>query len=1640
MLARTTLMVGGRGFWPRGRARSPAVLATLFGAALAPVALGQGIAIKGLGIEAYEVTSANERVDVTSRVEGRSVYLYVAVEETQSVAVHFKLCFSGTATHGTDYQLTLPDNKGRMQLDANLCTTRRIEANQASWQVSFQTLADKDDETAPESMIATLSADPDSPLPQNVGLLADHSSKQIEIIDNTPTPVTMTRIGPVGAILEDGGATTIEVTLGRTLLDQESVTAPMSVTGGAEGSHFDLAFSGTGVTFGTEPPHSTQSPVLDFGKGSRKATIKITARSNSDRDSRVVGLDWGANSRAPTSQGMAGGIALSDALDIPIANDDGLPSLNISPGAATAEGGSATFTIATTPNANPAEDAALNIGLIVSEQGGYVGSTHLGSKEIVLASGASSTTYSVPTRTDSTDEPNGSVHVTLQPVAAGERYRYLVGVEVASVTVEDAEATTVTLTAPAGNIAEGDSKTLTVTLSRALAANESLSAALSFGGVATFGTDYTLSAPSTLPTGVSYSNLATTDLANSPPTVTFTGGSATANSATIILAASSDANIETGQSVTVALGTLTPGTGLGGGATAAAGSVSFHVEDASTTKISVTGPSFVTEGTKARFTFKADPVLSESTTVHFTITGTDRYVSASARGEKQVTIPARKAEATWDVPTDADSLDEARGRVDATVNSGTRYTPKIGASSAKVEIRDDDPTTVTLDIVTDWALEGTVHGALIRLTPGRPLVGDERLTVPLALTETSGTSFSYRLSEGRALAGSFNTSTNTATFTDAGVLADPEAQVVEVGLRANYDGLGNAEDESLTASIPASSTSGTTRLGVTNLDGGASGAVPGDGVIHLLDAHIRNTISVGGGPAVTEGTAASFTVSLDGVARDDLLAKVRLEEQGNFAASSLSQRSIVFLAGDPNPKTIQVATENDRNDEAHGHIKATVVADPRKYKVAKAPHNEATVTVNDDDDPPPATPIATFSAATATTDETSGSTTASLALSLPAPQPLTLNYTLFGSATHGTDYSITGVTGTSGTVSVAKDGTSASIPVTITNDAAAEGDETIVITLADGSGYSVGTTGSTTITLRDDEPVVSVAGATSTVAEGAPANFTVSTRSATGAALTVELDVTQEGDFAAAGGLGARSVTIQSGASSATLAVATVNDGADEPDGTVKAALAAGSGYTISPAADAASVEVTDNDEPKASTTLSVTPNPVDEGQATVVTVTLDRALAAAVTVPIVTTAATAEPGDFGTLRSIRVPAGQRSATGSLSTSKDQDADDETLTVALGALPRELQAGSPGSVEVTIRDSMAPITVSLSLRPSSVVEGSTAVIVATLSRASSEPLVIPLRTILLTAEEGDCVAPDSLTIPAGDLVVSGAVLTTRDSDKDDESARLALGSLPRTVRPGSPASVTLTITESNGGGGGGGGGGPPPPAPPPPPPPAPPPSPGPPGRPGAGFDILGADCDRDLCTTFTGVRIAFQPSGGGSWHQWDFGDGGTSRATSPRHAWRAPGFYRVTLTSGSGEASSLSVKDILVRASEARGTCEPDASTLCLHDSRYAVRVNYETPGGVTGRARVVHAGTNDSGMFWFFNRENWEVLIKVLDGCKNNGHVWVFGASTTDLGYRIEVTDTATGDDWEEQNVPGTPAAAISDTKAFPNGCRSPG
>lgn len=108
-----------------------------------------------------------------------------------------------------------------------------------------------------------------------------------------------------------------------------------------------------------------------------------------------------------------------------------------------------------------------------------------------------------------------------------------------------------------------------------------------------------------------------------------------------------------------------------------------------------------------------------------------------------------------------------------------------------------------------------------------------------------------------------------------------------------------------------------------------------------------------------------------------------------------------------------------------------------------------------------------------------------------------------------------------------------------------------------------------------------------------------------------------------------------------------------------------------------------------------------------------------------------------------------------------------------------------------------------------------------------------------------------------------------------------------------------------------------------------------------------------------------------------------------------------------------------------------DATTLCLNDDRFKVELTWRDFVGNAGSG-VAFPRSDDSGLFFFFDPGNWEMLVKVLDGCNFNGHWWVFAAATTDVEYTLTVTDTVTEESRTYENELGQAAAAVTDTQAF--------
>ena len=206
---------------------------------------------------------------------------------------------------------------------------------------------------------------------------------------------------------------------------------------------------------------------------------------------------------------------------------------------------------------------------------------------------------------------------------------------------------------------------------------------------------------------------------------------------------------------------------------------------------------------------------------------------------------------------------------------------------------------------------------------------------------------------------------------------------------------------------------------------------------------------------------------------------------------------------------------------------------------------------------------------------------------------LTVNYAIAGTA-DAFDY--TGATpGTAKTITFAAGSATATLTIDPTVDIAIETNETVSLTLAAGSGYTVGTTTAVVGTINNDDfPVITLAVSPASVAEDGTTNlvYTFSRTGPTSSALSVDYTVggtaTLGTDYTGIAVIPAtKTVSFAAGSATATLTLDPTADTSIETDETVSLSIVAGTGYIIGTTA-AVTVTIT-NDDVSSFTTYTLT-------------------------------------------------------------------------------------------------------------------------------------------------------------------------------------------------------------------------------------------------------------------------------------------------------------------------------------------------------------------------------------------------------------------------------------------------------------------
>ena len=479
--------------------------------------------------------------------------------------------------------------------------------------------------------------------------------------------------------------------------------------------------------------------------------------------------------------------------------------------------------------------------------------------------------------------------------------------------------------------------------------------------------------------------------------------------------------------------------------------------------ISITGGSgpAVAEGAAATFVVLANPAPASDLEVSLIVgevTGSDFVAAGNKGGDKTVTIPAGQSSAVYTVNTKDDSKDEADGAVTVALapSPGSLYMLSSSAASATVDITDDDPTSVSLSVRDNSADEARASDtAAIKLTLGRELVPGEILTVPLQFSgATLGTDFTLALS-GIPDGVTLDANTGVVTFTGGDPVSAKGARVLLTALEDD-----DAVDERVTVTIPASDMGSAPVLTATGLGGGAAGSVSGSGVIELADddevgVTVTETIL-----NVEEGRSGTYTLELDTVPTHDVTIAVT---SGDPDVATVDSDTLTFTLGNWNqPQTVTVTGLDDDIDQSVDQtVNISHVATSEDPNYDGIGIDAVDVTVLDDD-----MPAIGFEDPVSRTRETAGQHEIALSLDPVPGQNIMLAYSIGveSTATQDSDFTIVNA----GTVSVMAGASRALLPLGIVDDTLVEGDETVILTLENGSGYSPGEASQHVLTIVDD--------------------------------------------------------------------------------------------------------------------------------------------------------------------------------------------------------------------------------------------------------------------------------------------------------------------------------------------------------------------------------------------------------------------------------------------------------------------------------------------------------------------------------------------------------------------------------------------
>ncbi|MYG46997.1 MAG: hypothetical protein F4157_06425, partial [Synechococcus sp. SB0675_bin_6] len=311
----------------------------------------------------------------------------------------------------------------------------------------------------------------------------------------------------------------------------------------------------------------------------------------------------------------------------------------------------------------------------------FVAPANEGDKTVDIPAGTATVDFSVDTETDSTDEPDGPVTVTVQPDPG---YTISSAMGSATRTVNDDDTSGGGGGGNGGGTTPPPPPTVSISGGSAVTEGEAAVFTLSHSGRVMSALTVLLAVSENEAEGQDF----VTPANEGNRRVVIPAGATTT---TYRVSTNDDAVDEPDGAVTVALRDSTAYT------TGAAATVTVVVTDDDESSpdmpvVSITAGDSVTEGMPAVFTLTATPAPAAGTsiTVNLAVAESGSFVASSHTGSRSVTI-GTEGTASFTVATEDDNAYEpAGGSITATVEGGTGYLPHADDATAVVTVADND--------------------------------------------------------------------------------------------------------------------------------------------------------------------------------------------------------------------------------------------------------------------------------------------------------------------------------------------------------------------------------------------------------------------------------------------------------------------------------------------------------------------------------------------------------------------------------------------------------------------------------------------------------------------------------------------------------------------------------------------------------------------------------------------------------------------------------------------------------------------------------------------------------------------------------------------------------------------------------------